>query len=89
MLTNLVLLGAYSNSTILRKVAVNRNSECNVRIVSAETEQDGDIDALLAQSGIRVLERVSQREAETCAEVICGKLGPAGMATMKEFLCND
>jgi hypothetical protein len=89
MLTVLMLVEAYSKPTLLKKASVNTQAEYSVWIVPAGTEQDGEIDDLLARAGIRVLERVSHDAAEGCAEDICRKFEAAGVEAKKEMLCND
>lgn len=89
MITVLTLLEAYSKPSLLKKASINQRSEYSVWIVPAGTGGDGDIDDLLARNGIRILERVTQREAEQCAEDIRRKFRASGLEAKKEFLCND
>ena len=89
MITVLMLLEAYSKPTLFRNASVSRRDEYSVWIVPIGTEGDDDIDAILARSGIRVLERVSQDEAERCADDILHKFKTAGLPVEREFLCND
>jgi len=89
MITVLTLLEAYTKPTRFRKASINRRSEFSVWILPAGTERDGDIDDVLAHDGIRVLERVSEQEAERCVEDIRRKFRAGGLDVKKEFLCND
>ena len=89
MITVLTLFEAYTKPTRFKKASVNRRAEYSVWILPVGTERDGDIDDVLARDGIRVLERVSEQEAERCAEGIRRKFKTAGVEAKKELLCND
>ena len=91
MITVLLLAEAYSKPTRLRKPAVNPKDEVSVWIVPKGTgsDDDEDIDEVLARDGILVLERVTNLDAQRCAEDIRRKFERAGIEVKRELLCND
>ena len=89
MITVLTLLEAYSKPTLFKKAKLNPKSQYSIWIVPSGTVGDGDIDELLVRDGVRVLERVSEQEAERYAEDLRRKFKRAGVEVKKEFLCND
>jgi hypothetical protein len=81
MLTVLILVDAYS-----------KGPDYSVWILPEGVEGiEGDrhIDDLLPLYGIRVLERVSDEQAQQCAEDIERKFRAAGFEAKREYLCND
>ena len=89
MITVLTLLEAYSKPTRFKKAKLNPKDEYSIWIMPGGTGGGRDIDELLARDGIRLLERVSEQEAERCAEDLRRKFKRAGVEVKKEFLCND